>query len=272
VNPDVDPKTHPYIATGLTGSKFGIRLDVAEALLPRLLESDHLSFVGVGCHIGSQLGSPDPLRDAIEILGRLAVRLVEDGAALEFIDVGGGWSLGYGHEKLPYPPPEAYGNAIREGLTESGALALGLDVITEPGRFLVGDAGVLLTRVLYRKDQGTKRFVIVDAAMTEIIRPALYQAYHAIVPVKEPATEQLETVDVVGPVCESGDFLAKERDLPPLAEGELVVVRGAGAYGREMSMTYNARPRAAEILVENGSYRVVRTRGDYASLWAGESR
>lgn len=271
VNPDVDPKTHPYIATGLTGSKFGIRTEVAESLLPRLVENPFLELEGVACHIGSQLGSPDPLRDAIAILGRFAKHCIDEGAELRAIDVGGGWSLSYGHEKLPYPPPEAYGAAIREGLEASGALSLGLDVITEPGRFLVGDAGVLLTRVLYVKDQGSKRFVIVDGAMTELIRPSLYQAYHAIVPVVEPTHDHLATVDVVGPVCESGDFLARDRELPPLREGDLVAVRGAGAYGREMSMTYNARPRAAEVLVDGGSHRVVRTRGDLESLWAGES-
>lgn len=271
VNPDVDPQTHPYIATGLTNSKFGIAIDEAEALVPRLVASEHLDFEGVACHIGSQLGSPSPLRDAIEILGRFARRCLELGAHLRAIDVGGGWSLGYGHEPVPYPPPETYGEAIRAGLEASGALDLGLEIITEPGRFLVGDAGVLLSRVLYRKRQGEKSFVIVDAAMTDLIRPSLYGAYHAIVPLEEPASGTLEKVDVVGPVCESGDFLAKDRELPPLAQGALVAVRGAGAYGREMSMSYNARPRIPEVLVEGDAYRVVRTRGDLASLWAGET-
>jgi diaminopimelate decarboxylase len=270
VNPNVDPKTHPYIATGLTGSKFGIRIEEADALVPSILASEHLELEGVSCHIGSQLGSPSPLRDAIEILGRFAVRCVERGAKLRAIDVGGGWSLGYGHEETPYPPADAYGAAIRDGLEASGALALGLEVVTEPGRSIVGDAGVLLTRVLYRKSQGDKRFVIVDAAMTELIRPALYGAYHAIVPIHEQL-EGLETVDIVGPVCESGDFLAKDRTLPVLAQDALIAIRGAGAYGREMSMTYNARPRAAEVMVDGSTFRVVRTRGDLASLWAGES-
>lgn len=272
VNPNVDPKTHPYIATGLTGSKFGIRIEEADALVTKILASAHLEFEGVACHIGSQLGSPTPLRDAIEILGRFAVQCASRGAKMRAIDVGGGWSLGYGHEDAPYPPPEAYGSAIREGLEASGALALGLEIVTEPGRSLVGDAGVLLTRVLYRKTQGDKRFVIVDGAMTELIRPSLYGAYHAVVPVKQPAEgATFETVDVVGPVCESGDFLAKERALPALERDALIALRGAGAYGREMAMTYNARPRAAEVMVSGNTYRVVRTRGDLASLWAGES-
>ncbi len=270
VNPDVDPGTHPYIATGLTSSKFGIAIETADALVPRLIESDHLEFEGVACHIGSQLGSPSPLRDAVEILGRFARRCIARGARLRAIDVGGGWSLGYGHEPEPYPPPEAYAEAIRAGLEASDALALGLEVVTEPGRYLVGDAGVLLTRVLYRKEQGEKRFVIVDAAMTELIRPALYGAYHAIVPVRSDTSAPLEKVDVVGPVCESGDFLARDRLLPPLAADDLVAIRGAGAYGREMAMAYNARPRAAEVMVSGGDHRVVRTRGDLASLYAGE--
>lgn len=271
VNPDVDPQTHPYIATGLTNSKFGIAIEEAEALVPRIVASDALDFEGVACHIGSQLGSPSPLRDAIEILGRFARRCLDLGAELRAIDVGGGWSLGYGHEPAPYPPPEAYGEAIRAGLEASGALDIGLEIITEPGRFLVGDAGVLLTRVLYRKNQGQKTFVIVDAAMNDLLRPSLYGAYHAIVPLDEPTDDALEKVDVVGPICESGDFLAKDRSLPHLAQDALVAVRGAGAYGREMSMTYNARPRIPEVLVEGDGYRVVRTRGDIASLWAGET-
>jgi len=271
VNPDVDPKTHPYIATGLTGSKFGIPLDEASTLVDRAIASAHLELEGLACHIGSQLGSPSPLRDACAILGRFVVRCVERGAKLRAIDVGGGWSLGYGHEETPYPPAEAYGEAIRQGLAESGALALGLEIVTEPGRSLVGDAGVLMTRVLYRKSQGEKRFVIVDGAMNDLIRPALYGAYHAIVPVRRHAPgTAFETVDVVGPICESGDFLARNRELPKLEQGELLAFRGAGAYGREMSMTYNARPRLPEVLVEDGIARVVRTRGDLESLFAGE--
>jgi diaminopimelate decarboxylase len=271
VNPDVDPQTHPYIATGLHDSKFGLELDVADALLPRLVASPHLELEGVATHIGSQLASPSPLRDAVAILGRFAVRCREAGAPLRNIDVGGGWPLGYGHEKAPYPPVTAFAEAIREGLAASGADALGLTVVTEPGRALVGDAGVLLTRVLYVKEQPKRRFVIVDAAMTELIRPALYQAHHAVVPVKAPPPgAELSKVDVVGPVCESGDFLAKERLLPPLEPGDLLAVRCAGAYGREMASTYNARPLAAEVLVDGGEAKVVRRRASLESLWAGE--
>ncbi len=271
VNPDVDPQTHPYIATGLHESKFGIEFDVATALLPRLVASPHLELEGISTHIGSQLGSPAPLRDAITLLGGFAIRCREAGAPLANIDVGGGWPLDYGHEKAPYPPVTEFAAAIRAGLEASGASKLGLTVVTEPGRALVGNAGVLLTRVLYVKDTPKKRFVIVDAAMTELIRPALYQAYHAVQPVKEPAFgAQLSKVDVVGPVCESGDFLGKERMLPEVAAGDLLVMRCAGAYGREMASTYNARPLAAEVMVEGGAARVVRRRAGLESLWAGE--
>lgn len=269
VNPDVDPQTHPYIATGLHESKFGIELDVAARLVDDLRGHAYVHLVGVACHIGSQLGSPAPLREAITILGTFARACVEKGHALTTIDVGGGWPLDYGHEKTPYPGVPAFGAAIREGLEASGVLPLGLTVVTEPGRSIVGDAGVLLTRVVYVKDQGPKRFVIVDAAMTELIRPSLYGAYHAIMPVR-PREGEAREVDVVGPVCESGDFLAKGRLLAPVEEGDLLAIRGAGAYGREMSMTYNGRPAAAEAMVEDGAARIVRARGNVSSLWLGE--
>lgn len=270
VNPNVDPQTHPYIATGLHESKFGIELDVADRVVDELLGHDALSLVGLACHIGSQLGSPDPLREAITLLGTFAKRCIEKGHALTTLDVGGGWPLDYGHEAKPYPGVPAFGAAIREGLEASGVLSLGLLVVTEPGRSIVGDSGVLLARVLYVKDQGPKRFVIVDAAMTELIRPSLYGAYHAIMPVRLREGAHRE-VDVVGPVCESGDFLAKARTLPPLEEGDLVAFRGAGAYGREMSMTYNGRPHALEAIVRDGTHRIVRRRGTIESLWDGET-
>src|SRR5690606_5562293 len=169
--------------------------------------SPHLALEGLAMHIGSQLGSPAPLEEAVTLLGRFALEAMEAGAPLESLDVGGGWSLNYGHEAQPYPPATAFGEAIRRGLEASGVASRGLTIVTEPGRYLVGDAGVLLTRVLYVKDGPKKRFVIVDAAMTELIRPSLYGAYHAIVPVV-PRKGEARVVDVVGPVCESGDFLA----------------------------------------------------------------
>lgn len=271
VNPDVDAQTHPYIATGLRESKFGLSIPTAESVLPRILQSPHLSLEAVACHIGSQLGSPDPLREAIEVLGHFAKTCIEQGAELRAIDVGGGWPMSYGNEDDPYPSARAFGNAIREGLEDAGVLNDHITVVTEPGRALVGDAGVLLTRVLYTKEQGDHRFVIVDAAMTELIRPALYAAYHAIMPVSEPAPNAgTARVDVVGPVCESGDFLAKGRALPPVEPGDLLAVRGAGAYGREMQSMYNARPLPAEVLVDGARSRLIRRRSGPDALWLGE--
>jgi diaminopimelate decarboxylase len=271
VNPDIDAKTHPYIATGLRESKFGLAIPVAEAVIPRILQSPHLEFESVACHIGSQLSSPEPLREAIEILGRFANHCIQQGATLRAIDVGGGWPMHYGQEVDAYPPAATFGEAIRQGLAASGMLRPDIEIITEPGRALVGDAGVLLTRVLYTKTQGDRRFVIVDAAMTELIRPALYGAYHAIMPIAEPdPTAALVLVDVVGPVCESGDFVAKDRPLPDVKQGELLAIRGAGAYGREMQSMYNARPLPPEVLVDGSRSRLVRQRSGPEALWQGE--
>jgi len=267
VNPNVDAETHPYIATGLHSTKFGLEIDVARTLLPSIVSDETFHLDGVSCHIGSQLGTVEPLREAVALLARFALECREAGAPIRSLDVGGGWPLTYGNEKAPYPSDDAFGDAIGEGLDEAGASDF--DLITEPGRTLVGDAGALLTRVLAVKDQGGKRFVILDGAMTELIRPALYQAHHAIVPVVANGGATLET-DLVGPVCESGDFFARSRPFPPVKEGDLVAILGAGAYGREMASTYNARPRAAEILLEGGEARLVRERGDAESLWAGE--
>jgi diaminopimelate decarboxylase len=269
VNPDVDPQTHPYIATGLHSTKFGIELDIARRLVPVLLASPHLQLEGLAMHIGSQLGSPAPLEEAVTLLGRFAVELMDQGAPLASLDVGGGWSLSYGHEEVPYPPASAFGEAIRRGLDASGVRDRGLMLFTEPGRYLVGDAGVLLTRIIYVKDGPTKRFVIVDAAMNDLIRPSLYGAYHAVVPVTPREGDERE-VDVVGPVCESGDFLAKGRLLGDVREGELLAVRGAGAYAREMASMYNARLPAPEILVAGGEAKLVRARPGVEALWANE--
>ncbi|MCB9592041.1 MAG: diaminopimelate decarboxylase [Sandaracinaceae bacterium] len=270
VNPDVDPQTHPYIATGLHDTKFGLELDVARGLLPRLLASEHLRLEGVACHVGSQLKSAEPMADATEILGRFAVECVAAGAQLRSIDAGGGWPIRYGDEELDYAPWAAFGAAITAGLRTSGADALGLELIVEPGRALVGDAGGLLTRVVFVKEQHGKRFVIVDAAMTELIRPALYDAYHAVVPVR--ATEPGGPADLVGPVCETGDFFAVDRELPAVARGDLVLLRGAGAYGMSMASQYNSRPVAAEILVGGTDATVIRRRQTYADLWREEAR
>lgn len=259
VNPDVDPETHPYIATGLHDTKFGLAIDLARSLLPRILKSAHLKLEGVACHIGSQLGSPAPMADAVAILAAFALECVKAGAPLRTIDAGGGWPIAYGDEDRARPAWRVFGDAIAEGLRRGGASELGLTLIVEPGRALVGDAGGLLTRVILVKHQGPKRFVVVDAAMTELIRPALYDAYHAIMPVR--ARDGSHTpADVVGPVCETGDFFALGRPLPELARGELVLLRGAGAYGMSMASNYNSRPFAAEVLVEGGGVRTIRRR------------
>jgi diaminopimelate decarboxylase len=271
VNPDVDPQTHPYIATGLKKSKFGIAMDTARALAPRILSSPHLVLEGLACHIGSLIGAPGAVRDAVRAVGELSVILAAMGARLRTLDAGGGWPIAYGDEVSEPAPYAAYGAAIREGLLLSGADALGLELLVEPGRAIVGDAGILLSQVIFVKEQADKRFVIVDGAMSELIRPALYDAYHAIVPVRAaPADAPLAPADVVGPICESGDFLALDRPLAPLARGDLIAVRGAGAYAASMASNYNSRPRAPEVLVDGAQHFVVRKRERVEDLWRDE--
>jgi diaminopimelate decarboxylase len=271
INPDVDPKTHPYIATGLHSSKFGIELAVARALLPRLVQSPHLNLQGLACHLGSQLLSPEPYREAMTVVASFATECVSAGAKLRSLDAGGGWPVVYGNETEQPPPYSEYGQAILGGIHKGGATELGLEVIVEPGREMVADAGLLLTRVTYVKKQGNKRFVIVDAAMTDLIRPSLYGSYHAIMPAQQPANCAPYTpADVVGPVCETGDFLARGRKLPELRRGDLLAIRGAGAYSAVMASTYNGRTRACEILVEGNSHRVVRNREKIEDLWRDE--
>jgi len=271
VNPNVDAKTHPYISTGLHSTKFGMPFDTARSLLPMLLASSHLRFDGLACHIGSLVLDPTPIGDAVALVAEFAVECTRAGAKLRSIDAGGGWPILYGNEGHAAAPFSAFGAAVLVGIKRGGAEQLGLEVMVEPGRCIVGDAGVLLTRVMYIKEQSGKRFAIVDAAMTELIRPALYKAHHAIVPVRQhdPNAPLLMT-DVVGPVCESSDFLALDRQLPELHEGDLIAIRGAGAYGAVMSSEYNARPRAAEVMVDGSDSRLVRRRGKIEDLWRDE--
>lgn len=269
INPNVDAATHPYIATGLHDTKFGLEIPVARELLRTIVQSEHLRLEGVACHIGSQLETVAPLREAVAILASFADECRAAGAPLVSVDVGGGWPMEYGSEEAPFPTHDAFGDAIAAGFADAKVDVSDFDLITEPGRALVGSAGALLTRVVFVKEQGGHRFVIVDGAMTELIRPALYEAYHAVAPVR-PREGAAAAVDVVGPVCESGDFFALGRRITPVERGDLIALMGAGAYGREMSMTYNARPAAAEVLCQDSVMTSIRQRADMSSLWAGE--
>lgn len=259
VNPDVDANTHPYISTGLHSTKFGLELNVARRVLPFLLNSPHLELEGVACHIGSMVLSPEPLGEALARTAAFARECMDAGANIKSIDAGGGWPILYGDETEPRRSDAVFGQTLIDAMASAGAA--GLTLLIEPGRSIVGDAGVLLTRVLYVKEQAGKRFVVVDGSMSELIRPALYGAYHAIVPEAEAASNApLSPADVVGPVCESTDFLAKDRPLPPLRPGDLLAVRGAGAYSAVMGSNYNSRPLAPEVLVEDETFRIVRRR------------
>jgi diaminopimelate decarboxylase len=268
VNPDVDPKTHPYISTGLKKNKFGIRIDQAVKDYEWADSRKHLEVVGVDCHIGSQLTEVSPFVDAAKRVRTLVDRLLKKGMGIRYVDIGGGLGITY-NDELP-PDPKAYSEAVT-------AAFRGLDVtlVLEPGRVLVGNAGALLMKVVYTKDipspagKGKKRFFIVDAAMNDLARPALYGSYHAILPVgKAPAGKV--TADVVGPICESGDFLAKDRVMPAYRSGDLLVAMSAGAYGYTMSSNYNSRPRAVEVMVSGDRYEVVRDREKLPDLTRGE--
>jgi diaminopimelate decarboxylase len=265
VNPDVDPETHPYIATGFRTSKFGIPIDQARAVYRQAVKMAGIRVAGADMHIGSQLTKVTPFADALARLAALIKELREDGVEIRLLDVGGGLGIRYRDEQPP--SHQEYATLLLPVLEE-----LGVTVLLEPGRSIVGNAGLLLTRVLYRKDTGTKRFVVVDAAMNDLIRPALYGAHHDIRPVDEQRLGgATETFDVVGPICESGDFLAKDRTMPRVEEGDLLAVMSAGAYGFAMASNYNTRPRAAEVLVDGNRYTIVRRRETYEDLVAGEA-
>lgn len=264
VNPDVDAKTHPYISTGLRENKFGIPMDAAFAEYVRAQQTlSHLEIVGIDCHIGSQLTKIDPFLDAFDRLLGMVDRLAAEGIILEHIDIGGGLGIRYNEESPP--EPAEYAAAVMDRLKGRK-----VSLFMEPGRAIVGNAGVLLTRVLYLKSNGEKHFAVVDAAMNDLIRPSLYQAWQAILPVEVPTAKETKSYDIVGPVCETGDFLGKDRELA-IAPGDLLAVRSAGAYGFTMSSNYNSRPRAAEILVDGDRAHVVRQRETLEGLFALES-
>jgi len=262
VNPDVDAKTHAKISTGKAENKFGVAYDDARDLYGRAAKLPGIKISGIHMHIGSQITDLAPFRDAFRLLRDLALELKADGIALEHLDIGGGLGVPYrGANDVP-PTPEEYAAVVKSALGD-----LGLKIVMEPGRMIVGNAGVLVTRVTYVKEGGEKTFTIVDAAMNDLIRPTLYEAYHGIWPVAEQRTEMAPVQqDIVGPVCETGDFLAEDRTLPPFEPGDLLAVMTAGAYGAVMSSTYNSRLLVPEVLVRGAEYAVVRPRPTYEDL------
>jgi diaminopimelate decarboxylase len=262
VNPDVNPETHPYISTGLKENKFGI--DIARAIEDYTLAAGlkHLRVAGVSCHIGSQLTRVSPFVDALQKLKELIGKLREAGIGVEYLDLGGGLGITYNKEEPPHP--KEYADALKKELD-----AKGLIVVLEPGRVITGNAGILVTKVLYVKSIPKKNFIIVDAAMNDLIRPSLYGSYHGIEPVRLSEKKAIKA-DVVGPICESTDFLAKDREMVAFERGDLMAVMSAGAYGFSMSSNYNSRPRVAEVMVKSDKYYVIRDRETYEDLLRGE--
>ncbi|MFH1148296.1 MAG: diaminopimelate decarboxylase [Pseudomonadota bacterium] len=262
VNPDVDPKTHPYISTGLKKNKFGIEIKRAIAEYKKARALSNIEIIGVSCHIGSQITEVEPFVEALKKLKELIAELQVEGIRIRYLDLGGGLGITYDQEEPPHPA--AYASAIMDEMS-----SLDATLILEPGRVLVGNAGALVSKVLYTKNNGHKTFYIVDAGMNDLARPSLYSSYHAIWPVNSSNGGRVKA-DVVGPICESGDFLAKGRELPVLRPGELIAVMSAGAYGFSMSSNYNSRPRVAEVMAKGNQFSVIRRREDYESLVRGE--
>ncbi len=262
INPDVDPKTHPYISTGLKKNKFGFDVRSALQEYRKARDLQNIEIIGVDCHIGSQLTEVAPFIDAMGKLKELIAVLRSEGFDIRYLDLGGGLGIRY-HEELP-PHPKEYARGILDHARD-----LGCTLILEPGRVIVGNAGILVTEVLYTKRNGGKNFMIVDAGMNDLIRPSLYGSHHEIQPVSLKERREL-VADVVGPICESGDFLAKTRRLPRMEKGEILAVMSAGAYGFSMSSNYNARLRVPEVLVRDNLYYVIRKREDYTDLVAKE--
>ncbi len=256
VNPDVDPKTHPYISTGMKKSKFGVDFETAKEEYRLAKELENINIVGIHCHIGSQILDVSPYREAVQKVINLYRELTEEGFEIKYLDVGGGLGIKYKPEDKE-PTPQDLADVIIPLLEGVEA-----QLILEPGRSITGNAGLLITQVQFLKDKGIKHFIIVDAGMNDLVRPAIYDAYHHIVPVEEKGRKHI-IADVVGPICETGDFLARDRRIEWLERGEYIAVLSAGAYGFSMASHYNVRPRPAEILVENGSYRVIRERENY---------
>src|SRR5436309_711008 len=268
VNPDVDPQTHPYISTGMRKSKFGVDIKKSLETYKKAASLSNIDVVGVDCHIGSQLTSVTPFVDALskvrEYLDRvLAGEMKKEGTQIRYLDLGGGLGINY-HDETP-PLPDEYAYAIIQGLE-----GLNITLILEPGRVIVGNAGILLTEVQYLKETETKKFVIVDGGMNDLIRPALYGSYQAIQPVVEKNSAKI-VADVVGHICESGDFFAKDREIGRPKRGDLLAVMSAGAYGFTMASNYNSHPKPPEVLVDGDQYYVIRTRETMDDLIRGET-
>lgn len=262
VNPNVDPKTHPYISTGLKKNKFGISVETVKNEYKRAGELKGLDIIGAHCHIGSQLTDVKPFEDAAAIMANLITELKKDGINIKYLDMGGG--LGISYDGGIAPSHKEYADAVQRGLG-----GLNVTLIFEPGRNISGNSGALVTKVLYTKQTETKHFKVVDAAMNDLARPSLYDAYHAILPVEE--THDTVRADVVGPICETGDFLARDRDVADVRTGGLYAVMSAGAYGMSMASNYNSRPRVPEVLVDNENYYIIRRRETYEDLTGFEA-
>ena len=262
VNPDVDAKTHPYISTGLKENKFGIDIEQALTEYRRAAAMPHINVIGIDCHIGSQLTETRPFLDALDKILDLVSILKADGIHLHHLDLGGGLGIRY-HDEQP-PEPAEYIKAVLERLGDTD-----FEILLEPGRAIVGNAGILVTQVEYLKPTPHKNFAIVDAAMNDLVRPALYSAWQEIIHVNQQSNAPEQQWDIVGPVCETGDFLGKGRALK-LSQGDLLAIRSSGAYGFSMSSNYNSRPRIAELMVDGNKLHLIRERETIAQLWAGE--
>ncbi len=264
VNPDVDPKTHPYISTGLKKSKFGIDIDEAIDAYKFAKSLENIEIVGIHCHIGSQIMDVSPYKEAIEKVLNLVEKLKKEGIELSHIDIGGGLGIRYRPEDTP-PKPKDLADIIVPLVKNSG-----LKLVLEPGRSLIGEAGALVSKVLFTKNKKEKHFIIIDTGMNDLMRPSIYNAYHHIIAVKPK--EKKVVADIVGPICETGDFLALDREIDDLKRGDLLAIMSAGAYGASMSSNYNVRPRACEVLVDNDTFKVIREREDYNYLIKPEEK
>jgi diaminopimelate decarboxylase len=263
INPNIDPKTHPYVATGLRQHKFGVPMDKALQIYRRASRSGHLEITGIGFHIGSQITRVEPFVEALNRLKEMVLSLRSAGIVMRHIDLGGGLGITYNDEVPPHP--DDYGKAVLEAVKD-----LDCTLLLEPGRVIVGNAGILVTRVLVTKENEGKNFVIVDAGMNDLLRPSLYGSYHGIQP-ETLSRRGRFTADVVGPICESGDFLARDRDMPVVKAKDLLAVMSAGAYGFALSSNYNSRPRIPEVLVSGKRVKLIRRREGFRDLVRGES-